>query len=102
MRTLGTEITQLNVILDRNRQFLENTALAYDQLAKRVGEAAAQQQALANGATLSQGGTRIRFPGGGSRLTNTSGYSGTSSYGLSPFGGSGRYTVDAKGNLRPT
>lgn len=53
------------------------TATAFDRLAAAQGRAAAIQQALAGGATLTQGGTRIRLPGG-SRLTRDAGFGGAS------------------------
>jgi transposase len=91
----------LNAGLALNRTFLANTAIAYDTLKKKIGETAAQQSALSSGmAQLSQGGTRIRFAGGGSRLVNTTGR-GSSSYALSPFGTGGRYNVNADGNMEP-
>jgi len=78
------------------------TARQFDALRKSAGEAAAVAAALAAGGYLTQGGTRIRFPTGGSRLTNTSGRgTGVSSYSLSAFGTGGSYTLDASGNLRP-
>jgi hypothetical protein len=77
------------------------TASQFDALRKAAGDAAAVTAALQGGGTLSQGGTRIRLAGGGSRLTNTTGRTGTSNYGLSPFGTGGRYDVDENGNLRP-
>ena len=49
------------------------TASAFDNQVKQVGRAAAIKSALAGGASLSQKGRRIRFPGGGSRLTSNPG-----------------------------
>lgn len=53
------------------------SAAAFDRLAESIGRAAAVQQALAGGATLTQGGTRIRLRGG-SRLTRDAGFGGAS------------------------
>ena len=49
------------------------TTRAFDDETKRVGTAAAIKSAVAGGATLSSKGRRIRFPGGGSRLTSQPG-----------------------------
>jgi uncharacterized coiled-coil DUF342 family protein len=78
------------------------TAREFDALADSAGRAAAVSAALAGGGTLSQGGSRIRLPGGGSRLVNVSGIGDNrSSYALSQFGTGGRATLDDDGNLRP-
>jgi hypothetical protein len=77
------------------------TSREFDALADSAGRAAAVAAALQGGGTLSQGGTRIRLQGGGSRLTNVSGRDTRSSYSLSQFGTGGRYTVDPDGTLRP-
>jgi hypothetical protein len=77
------------------------TAKQFDEMRKAAGNAAAVAAALAGGGTLSQGGSRIRLPGGGSRLTNISGTSNQSDYALSQFGTGGRATLDDDGNLRP-
>jgi methyl-accepting chemotaxis protein len=96
-------VVSLNSSLTQNMAFLRNTAVAYDLLARSIGEATARQLALESGlAKLSQGGTRIRFAGGGSRLTGSdSTYSGTSSYALSQFGSGGKAKVNPDGSLRP-
>jgi hypothetical protein len=49
------------------------SARAFDAMAAAGGRALAVQQALEGGATLTNGGTRIRFPNGGSRLTREAG-----------------------------
>ncbi|MEE9547420.1 MAG: hypothetical protein V3V65_07975 [Hyphomicrobium sp.] len=74
------------------------TAKQFDELRKSAGDAAAVAAALAGGGVLSQGGTRIRLPGGGSRLVNTTGIS---SYELSKFGTGGRFTINASGDMVP-
>ena len=79
------------------------TSAEFDRLSDSIGRTAAVAASLDAGGTLSQGGTRLRLPGGGSRLVNTSGTnsSSTSSYSLSPIGTGGRNTVDPDGTLRP-
>jgi ABC-type transporter Mla subunit MlaD len=77
------------------------TAGQFDEMRKAAGNAAAVAAALAGGGTLSQGGSRVRLQGGGSRLTNISGQTTRSSYALSQFGTGGRSTLDDDGNLRP-
>jgi hypothetical protein len=52
------------------------TAIQFDALAASAGRAAAISAATAGGARLVQGGTRIRLPGGGSRLTSEPGFGG--------------------------
>jgi len=81
-------------------EVLRITSGEYDRLRRTMGETVALQEALERGGRLTQGGTRVRFPGGGSRLVNTSGR-GTSDYGLSPFGTGGRQTNNPNGTLRP-
>jgi len=76
------------------------TSRAFDELAKAAGRAAAVSAAIDSGGELSQGGTRIRLPGGGSRLVNTSGR-GSISYSLSEFGTGGKAKVNPNGSLRP-
>lgn len=62
------------------------TSAGFDALAASAGRAAAIQAALAGGARLTSGGTRIRFAGGGSRLTSTAGF------GSSTIGQQGTFT----------
>jgi hypothetical protein len=76
------------------------TAAQFDALRKSAGDAAAVAAALEGGGRLTQGGTRVRFATGGSRLTNTTG-TGSNSYSLSQFGTGGNHTVDKDGTLRP-
>jgi cell division protein ZapA (FtsZ GTPase activity inhibitor) len=54
--------------LDATRSVIARTANEYDRLARSMGLVTAAQAALAGGAQVTQGGTRLRFPGGGSRL----------------------------------
>lgn len=62
--------------LARSAEQARITAAAFDRLAASVGRAAAVQAAIAGGgARLTQGGTRIQLPGGGSRLTRDPGLS---------------------------
>lgn len=85
--------------LQRSASQARITSREFDLLADSIGRAAAVSQALGGGATLSQGGTRIRLPGGGSRLVrDTSGTTGTGSYTGAP---TGRFTVGPDGILRP-
>ena len=45
-----------------------STSKRFDSLRKQKGREAAVRDALGGGATLSSGGSRLNFPGGGSRL----------------------------------
>ena len=49
------------------------TAKGFDQNSRLVGRASAVKQAVAAGASLSSKGRRLRFKGGGSRLTSEPG-----------------------------
>jgi len=61
-------------------QAIEKIAMAsraFDELSAAQGRNAAVSAALANGGTLSMGGTRVDLAGGGSRLTSAPGIGGT-------------------------
>lgn len=68
---LTASTTALRAELVQTTAVVSLTANAFDRLAAAEGRAAAEQAALAGGATLSQGGRRINFRGGGSRLVRT-------------------------------
>ena len=63
-RTLNTTLRLVTTTANQSAAALHRTALA-------AAEAGDIPAAIAAGATLSQGGTRIRLPGGGSRLNRT-------------------------------
>ncbi len=76
------------------------TAGEFDNLSDSIGRTAAVAEALERGGSLTQGGTRLRLPGGGSRLVDDPGSSNISGYSLSQFGTGGRTArVDPSGNV---
>lgn len=62
----------------RLRTEVQGARFDFDALAEAEGRAAAVQGALASGGTLTQGGTRVRLPNGGSRLVTAPGFGSTS------------------------
>lgn len=56
------------------------TAAQFDAISASQGVGAATQAALDSGGRLTQGGARVRLPGGGSRLTSSFGFNSRSSF----------------------
>lgn len=98
IEVLGREVAETSRVV--RQEFVEAqrdtqaevriTAQEFDRLAESIGRVAAVQQSLSQGGRLSQGGSRVQLPGGGSRLTSEPG---TTGFGFS----SGRFVfVDGR------
>ena len=72
LREQESQLVRVRTELERTGQQAAFTAAQFDALARSQGRAAAEEAAIAAGSEVILGGTRIRLPGGGSRLVTSS------------------------------